>query len=230
VTLRLVDGSVMTVPSLWSGRVTDLEITGTLGATLLRSTASLALLRSSPGSSPADSRAACPDLESVAINKIFYRDEPHAMQRYFALALDNIRREPLAYLYSVGYRGLRVFIVEGDDDRQTTQQFPGSRSVYKFATVASASVFVLLGVGVWAARRRGCAIALPAMLIAYVPATLAFLLTNMRYSITVQPLVFIFVAAAIVTALEGVGVWPPTVRRSDAETRRHADTETARQL
>jgi len=68
------------------------------------------------------------------------------------------------------------------------------------------------------------------LLIAYVPATLAFVLTNMRYSITVQPLVFIFVAAAIVTALEAVGVWPPIGRRSDAGTLRRADTGTARQL
>jgi hypothetical protein len=231
-TLRLVDGSVITVPNAWSGRVTDLEVTGRLGAVLLRSTAPFALLRSRPGPSPADSPAGCPDLilESVAVNKIFYRDEPHIMQRYVALALDNIRREPLAYLYSVVYRGLRVFIVEGDEDRKTTQQFPGSGPVYTLAKVASSGLFVLMGFGVWAAWRRGCAIALPALLIAYVPATLAFVLTNMRYSITVQPLVFMFIAAAIVTALEAAGVWPPIGRRSDAGTLRRADTGTARQL
>jgi hypothetical protein len=218
VTLRLVDGSAMTVPNAWPGRVTDLEVTGALGATLLRSTASLASLRSRPGAFPADSRAACPELESVAVNKIFYRDEPHAMQRYFALALDNVRRTPLAYLSSVGYRALRVFIIEGDDDRQTTQQFSGSSWVYKLATVVSSGLFVLLGIGVWSAWRRGCAIALPALLIAYVPATLAFVLTNMRYSITVQPFVFVFVAAAIVNALEMIGVSPPIGRRSSAGT------------
>jgi hypothetical protein len=112
----------------------------------------------------------------------------------------------------------------------TTQQFAGSGSVYKAATVVSSGLFVLLGVGVWTAWRRGCAIALPATLIAHVPATLAFMLTNMRYSITVQPFVFIFVVAAIVTALELAGVWPPIGRPSDAETLRHANTGTARQL
>ena len=233
-TLRLVDGSAVTIPNAWAGRVTDLEVTGALGATLLRSTASFAWLQSSPRSFPADSRDPCRELEnvleSVAVNKIFYRDEPHAMQRYFALAIDNIRREPLAYLYSIGYRGLRVFIIQGDDDRLTTQQFSGSSAVYKLATIVSSGLFVLLGVGVWAAWRRGCAIALPAILIAYVPVTLAFLMTNMRYSITVQPFVFIFTAAAIVTALESVGVWPPIGRRSGAGTLRRADSGTARRL
>src|SRR5207248_1153467 len=77
-TLRLVDGSAVTVPNAWPGRATDLEVTGALGATLLRSTASLAWLRSSPRSLPGDSRDACLEpenvLESVAVNKIFYRD------------------------------------------------------------------------------------------------------------------------------------------------------------
>ena len=85
------------------------------------------------------------------------------MQRYMALALDNIRRDPLAYLYSVVYRGLRVFIVEGDEDRQTAQQFPGSGPVYyagktSFQRVCSSCVLRL-----WAAWRRACAIALPAV-------------------------------------------------------------------
>jgi hypothetical protein len=59
-TLRLVDGSVITVPNAWSGRVTDLEVTGRLGAGLLQSTASFALLQSRVGSFPADSRRRAP--------------------------------------------------------------------------------------------------------------------------------------------------------------------------
>jgi hypothetical protein len=38
---------------------------------------------------------------------------------------------------------------------------------------------------------------LPLLLIIYVPLTIAPLLTNMRYSVTVQPLMFVFVAAAL---------------------------------
>jgi hypothetical protein len=49
-------------------------------------------------------------------------------------------------------------------------------------------------------------------LIAYVPATLAPVLTNMRYTVTVQPLMFIFMAIAI-SALTSIA-------RGDAATER----------
>src|SRR6185436_4649013 len=76
----------------------------------------------------------------------------------------------------------------------TTQQFTGGSRVYRLAYAASTAILVLFVTGVWAAWRRGAAIALPLLLILYIPATLAFVLTNMRYSITVQPLLFMFVA------------------------------------
>ena len=38
--------------------------------------------------------------------------------------------------------------------------------------------------------------------IAYVPLTICFVLTNMRYTITVQPLMFVFVAIAVAAALK----------------------------
>jgi hypothetical protein len=37
--------------------------------------------------------------------------------------------------------------------------------------------------------------------IAYVPLTICFVLTNMRYTVTMQPLMFVFVALAILTGL-----------------------------
>ena len=37
--------------------------------------------------------------------------------------------------------------------------------------------------------------------IAYVPLTICFVLTNMRYTITVQPLMFVFVALAVAAVL-----------------------------
>jgi Kef-type K+ transport system membrane component KefB len=67
------------------------------------------------------------------------------------------------------------------------------------------SVFVLFLIGAWSAWRRGCAVGLPLLVIACIPATLAFVLTNMRYSVTVQPLLFVFVATTIVSALEWLG-------------------------
>ena len=126
------------------------------------------------------------------------------MRRYVALAMDNIRRDPPAYFAGVAYRAVRVFVIEGSDDPHTTQQFAGSGRVYRIARAASIVLAVLCVAGVWAAWRRGAAIALPLMLIAYIPATLAFVLTNMRYSVTVQPLMFMFVAAALVSGVEAV--------------------------
>jgi hypothetical protein len=40
------------------------------------------------------------------------------------------------------------------------------------------------------------------LLILYIPATISFVLTNMRYTTTVQPLLFIFVAVTIVAAAD----------------------------
>ena len=56
------------------------------------------------------------------------------MRRYSALALDNIRREPLAFLMATLYRIYRVFVVVGTTDIWTAQQFSGSSLVYAAAT------------------------------------------------------------------------------------------------
>ncbi len=39
------------------------------------------------------------------------------------------------------------------------------------------------------------------MPIVYVPMTICFVLTNMRYTVTMQPLMFVFVAVAVSAAL-----------------------------
>src|SRR5206468_881428 len=72
------------------------------------------------------------------VNDVFYRQEPHLMRRYTALAFDNIRRDPAAFMRACVYRALRLFIVNGTSDSWTTQQFEGSRRVYIAATVVSA--------------------------------------------------------------------------------------------
>ena len=201
------DGSRIAVPRSWSGRVTDLSVDGALAEKVLQTTRSFAEIAeiaeiAAPGRAATD--AVCRELEEVAVNRPFYRREPHAMRRYTALALDNIRRDPRAYLAGVAYRAFRLFVIQGSDDRGTVQQFADSALVYRAATAVSLGYFVLLLAGVWTAWRRGFAIALPVALIAYVPLTIAYVLTNMRYSITVQPLVFMFVATAGVTAWDRV--------------------------
>jgi hypothetical protein len=71
------------------------------------------------------------------------------------------------------------------------------RSGYAAGTWHRAHLMVFVGGAVWAWRRRpGLRILL--LPIVYIPLTICFVLTNMRYTITVQPLIFVFAAAAVV--------------------------------
>jgi len=209
VTLQFADRSTIVVPRAWRGRVTDLEVSGDLAATLIHTTVPFAKLRQA---------AACQPVDDLAVNAVYYRAEPEAMRRYLALAYDNIRRDPPAYLASVAYRAVRVFFIEGSADPHTAYQFRGSGRIYTAARGISVLFLAFCAAGIVAAKRRGAAISLPLLLIAYIPATLAFVLTNMRYSISVQPLMFVFVAALLVSVWEG-----------SAAGRRPAGSETARQ-
>jgi Dolichyl-phosphate-mannose-protein mannosyltransferase len=203
-TVAFDDGSAITVERQWSGRITDVEFVGESAAAVLHASVPFSLLRSAH-----DDRAGCHAVAFLGVNTVFYREQTHSMRRYIALALDNIRRDPLAYAESVVYRAARVFFIEGSDDTHTTHQFTGGGRIYRAAFWLSMVLLVLALVGIGYARARGSAIALPLLLIAYIPATLAFMLTNMRYSITVQPLLFMFVSVTIVTVLERSGRWQP---------------------
>jgi hypothetical protein len=133
---------------------------------------------------------------------VFYRREPHEMQRYTALAFDNIRRDPGAFIAASAYRLVRLFIIRGTDDRLTTHQFPLSGLIFQAAMWVSIAYFAafLAGVAIaWRARSPFLYALIP---IAYVPLTICFVLTNMRYTITVQPLMFVFVAIAVAAALK----------------------------
>ena len=203
--LALRDGSSIVVPRAWSGRITDLMFDGALAAALMRS--HVALPREHRQTRPAGREPSalrheqqCAELEEIAVNRVFYRDEPHLMRRYSALAFDNIRRDPLAFALAAAYRAVRLFVVLGTDDPHTTQQFSRSRIVFAAATIASATYLLLLIAGVAIAWRRGYAMLLPLALIAYVPLTIAPVLTNMRYTVTFQPIIFIFIAVAISAA------------------------------
>jgi hypothetical protein len=198
-TLVLGDESTMSVPRPWSGRITDVQFEGARADALLHTSVPFAILASTPHAT-----SGCATAADIQVNAPFYRSELQQSRRYTALALDNIRRDPGAYLVSVAYRTLRVFFIEGSSDPHTAQQFEGGGRVYQIAYIASVGLFVLFAAGVWAAWRRGAAIALPLVLIAYIPATLAFVLTNMRYSLTVQPLMFVFVASTLVVAVDAL--------------------------
>jgi len=197
VRARFIDGTALVVPRQWNGLTTDLEIDEGFAAALLSTRHRVSQPHPEPRL-PLEIQCLGPG--GIWLNSPFYRVSPHEMRRYVALAVDNIQREPVSYAWSVLYRAGRLFIVQGSDDRQTTQQFAQGRFVYTAAAVASSTYFVLFLVGAWIAWRKGFAVWLPLALIAYVPATIAFVLTNMRYTITVQPLILMFVAVTVVEA------------------------------
>jgi hypothetical protein len=95
-----------------------------------------------------------------------------------------------------------MFIIRGTDDRNTTQQFAASRLVYTMGTVLSVVYLLAWLTGLLIAWRRRMPVWLLALPIVYVPLTIAPVLTNMRYTLTAQPFVFVFVSIAILTGLK----------------------------
>ncbi len=201
-TVRLGDGSTITVPRRWTGTITDLSVHGPTAAGLVKRSRSFAGLRARfarrlAAGAPADADA-CLALDHVAINQVPYRRLPHEMRRFTALALDNIRADPLAYLGASARRALRVFLIAGSGDEHTATQFAESRSIYRIARAVSILVLILFAAGVMVAIRRGHRLFMFLVPIAYVPLTICFMLVNARYSMTVQPLIFAIVAVALV--------------------------------
>lgn len=193
----LADKSRLLVPPSFP-RQTDFIVDGelTLDGVLVSRSRTMASIR--------DPQPPCPVVEDVKLNDVFYRREPHEMARYTALAFDNIRRDPLAFLIASAYRMVRLFIIRGTDDKLTTHQFPLSHAIFQAGTVASLIYFAAFVFGIviaWRARSPFLYALIP---IVYVPLTICFVLTNMRYTITVQPLMFVFVAMTV-AALMGLG-------------------------
>ena len=210
--LRFGDGSTLEVPREWSANVTDLVVTEGAASTLMTSRLSLHALEAARLKPPVR-QSACTQVGDVTVNQVFYRKEPHMMSRYMALAMDNIRRDPVGFARASAYRGVRLFFIQGSSDRLTSQQFSRSRRAYAAAEAISIAFLGLFGLGVVIAWRRRYRLWLPLLLVAYIPATLAPVLTNMRYTITIQPLMFIFVAIAIMAILN-LAVPPPGHRPS----------------
>jgi hypothetical protein len=196
--VTLGSDSTITIPRAWHERLTDATLVGRRAEAVMIAHASLAAL-SRPAPIVSKHDAACGLVEGVMIDAEYYRAQPQAMRRYSALALDNIRRQPLAFLLASLYRVYRVFVVIGSADKWTNQQFSGSTLTYGAARAASVTFLGLFLAGVAISWHRRADIVLPLLLIGYVPATIAPLLTNMRYSVTVQPLMFVFVSTALRT-------------------------------
>jgi hypothetical protein len=191
-TLRLADDSTFQVPRQFSGALTDIAVEGLLASKLLSSRRTFTSLAAPP--SVGDP---CAAFEDVTANGVFYRREPHLMRRYSALAFDNIAREPVAFAMAMMYRVFRLFIIRGSDDRLTTQQFTASSVIYAIGTLLSIALFVAMLAGMVISFRRDRQVWLLALPIAYLAVTLAPVLTNMRYTTTVQPYVFVFTAVTL---------------------------------
>ena len=196
-TVSLADGSFVEVARTAGDRVTDLEVRGTLAGSLISARRRAHALQDQPGRRIEPCRL----VVDVAVNEVFYRREPHQMRRYMALAMDNISRDPLAFLAASAYRMGRLFVIRGTDDQQTTQQFEGSRMVYVSGLVLSSVYLLLFVVGVFIAWGRYPRLRTLIVPIVYVPLTICFVLTNMRYTVTVQPLMFAFIAVALIRVL-----------------------------
>src|SRR6185503_14213969 len=97
----------------------------------------------------------CTQVTDLAVNQVFYRREPHMMRRYSALALDNIRRDPIGFAWASAYRALRLFVIEGTSDRFTAQQFNQGGRIYGAAKAVSIVFLMLFAAGVVVSWRRG---------------------------------------------------------------------------
>jgi hypothetical protein len=196
--VHFADGSTLAMPRQFNGRQTGVEVDGNLAGVLVsrhRSFAALAADATRP-------RNACPPAAEVRINEVFYRKEPHEMRRYTALALDNIARDPVAFAQASAYRMVRLFIIRpGTDDQHTTFQYRGSEMIFNAGLILSLAYFAMFVAGVVIAVRRRSPFLYALIPIAYVPLTICFVLTNMRYTLTVQPLMFVFVAVTVAAVL-----------------------------
>jgi dolichyl-phosphate-mannose-protein mannosyltransferase len=207
-TIRFLDGSAVAVPRRWQGHITDLQLT----TPIVQSTAALLVQRSVSWPSVdawrrheyAPSGVACLTLEAVTADRVPYRRLPHELRRFTALALDNIRRDPLGYAAASALRALRVFIITGSDDQRTAYQFSGAGRVYAIGRAASLVFFGLFVAGVGIAVARRMHVFMLVVPIAYIPLTICFMLINARYSMSVQPFVFAFVAVSLVSAYDAV--------------------------
>jgi len=206
--IQFVDGSTLAVDRAWTGKITDLR----LGTPIVDSKVAMLMNRSRPFASLGDTGAAdgarktepCQTVINVTANRVPYRRLPHELRRFTALAWDNIRHDPWSYLVASAGRAVRVFIIAGSEDNRTAYQFKGASAVYAIGRIVSLSFFVLAIVGVWLARARGFRLLLMLTPIVYVPLTICFMLINARYSMTMQPFMFAFVAVSLVTALDAL--------------------------
>jgi hypothetical protein len=202
--IEFSDSSTLSVPRSSSGRLSDIVPEGEYAGRLVNAAVPFSTVAERTPDRPANVHE-CRPLRKLGVNRAFYLAEPDSMRRYTALAWDNIRHDPGAYFTSCVYRVWRLFVVQGTDDRHTAVQFRGSRLVYKAATAVSVTYLLLFVCGVILALRQHRPMLIIGAPIAYIPITIAWVLTNMRYTVTVQPLLFAFIAVTLLAARDRAG-------------------------
>ncbi|MBN2288901.1 MAG: glycosyltransferase family 39 protein [Candidatus Glassbacteria bacterium] len=218
------DGSRMLVPHSFSGRITDISFRpgpadpGELdceATRLLHSRRAFTRIRRQrsqqgvPAPGAARLPAGFPELVlSQRVNAVFYRSEPQEQSRKVALALDNIRRQPLEYLKSRLVQAYRLFVVRGSRDPFTAHQFPASGLIYAVAFLCTLAVFLSMLAGVAVALKRKYSVMILLAPVIYVLLTLGFLQANARFSMAVQPFELVFFAVALQAFLERLGLVP----------------------
>jgi hypothetical protein len=204
VVLQFTDGSTLTVPKATDGRITDLVAGRGLARLVMSHARSFASVEpravALPRSDGPGVSHRC--LAEIGLNQVPYRRQPHLMNRYTALSLDNIKRAPVDYALASAYRAVRLFVIEGSDDRRTAAQFSGSSGVYLIGRAVTAGFAALLVAGLIVAIRRQLPVFMFLTPIVYVPATIAFMLINARYAMTAQPFMFALIAVLLVTVLD----------------------------
>ena len=202
--LQFTDGSTLTVPRATDGRITDLVTKQGFASIVMSRARSFASVEPRavplPRSDGPGVSHQC--LAEIGLDQVPYRRQPHLMSRYSALALDNIRRAPMDYALASANRAVRLFVIEGSEDRRTAAQFTGSSGVYLIGRAVTAGYAVLFVAGLIVALWRRLPVFMFLTPIVYVPGTIAFMLINARYMMTAQPFMFAFMAVLLVTALD----------------------------
>ena len=204
VTLRFTDGSALAVPRATDGRITDLVTERGVASIVMSRARSFASIKPRPVPLPRSDGPGVSHkcLAEIGLDQVPYRRQPHLMNRYTALALDNIRRAPMDYALASAYRAVRLFVIEGSEDRRTAAQFSGSSGVYLIGRLVTAGFAALFVAGLLVALWRRLPVFMFLTPIVYVPGTIAFMLINARYAMTAQPFMFAMIAVLLVTALD----------------------------
>lgn len=197
--LTFKDGSQFAVPRDFR-KVTDLIVSRGFASQLAFATRPMSMVaRGTPPTVP-DCRAVL----SLAVNDVFYRRDVDSMRRHQALAIENIKEDPGAFLLAALYRAVRMFVILGSSDEIEARTFSGSGLIYLAGTVASVTALILFLVGIVITLRRRQFLWLLLLPPLYVSATIAPFFTNMRYTLTVQPFIFTLIAVTLVSAYDRI--------------------------